>query len=209
MKVVAKDSALSGGAPSSATFAAGSATATLSLPTRDDTVVRDGGGQVSVYLLGSSANPPVYLTTPSNHAHLPDHQRRHVRRGVDATINLTVVGSATAGDDFTLEDASGSTLSSPYSVTLSAGESSTSFTIRATDDSTAETVDETVTINATLALTKASLGSRTVTIPPSDVANVPDVTISAGSSVTEGGTASFTLERTGATTAALTVDSPA
>jgi len=122
----------------------------------------------------------------------------------DATINLTVSGSAAAGD-FTLEDASGSTLSSPYSVTLSAGESSTSLTIRATDDSTAENVDETVTIGARLALTNASLGSRTVTIPPSDVAGVPDVTVSAGGSVTEGEAASFTLERTGDTTAALTV----
>ncbi len=122
----------------------------------------------------------------------------------DATINLTVGGSATT-EDFTLEDASGSALSSPYSVTLPAGASSTSFTIRATDDSTAEPVDETVTISARVALTNAALGSRTVTIPPSDVANVPDVTISAGGDVAEGGEAAFTLQRTGATTAALTV----
>ncbi|MYA49425.1 MAG: hypothetical protein F4Y25_01545, partial [Chloroflexi bacterium] len=121
----------------------------------------------------------------------------------DATINLAIGGSAGAGD-FTLE-AGGSTLSAPYSVVLPAGESSTSFTIRATDDTTVENVDETVTIRATLALTNTGLGTRTVTIPPSDVANVPDVTIEAGSSVTEGGAASFTLERTGATTAALTV----
>ena len=132
----------------------------------------------------------------------------------DATINLAVSGSATAGSDFTLE-AGGSTLSAPYSVTLPAGQSSTSFTIRATDDSTAEPADETVTISATLALanafvggrtaTNAPLGSRTVTIPPSDVANVPDVTITAGGGVSEGEVASFTLSRTGATTAALTV----
>ncbi|MDE2639850.1 MAG: aryl-sulfate sulfotransferase, partial [Chloroflexota bacterium] len=123
----------------------------------------------------------------------------------DATINLTVGGSATAGDDFTLEDASGSALSAPYSVTLPAGASSTSFTIRATDDSVAEPTDETVTISATVALTSASLGSRTVTIPPSDVANVPDVTISADGDVAEGSEAAFSLERTGATTASLTV----
>ncbi len=131
-----------------------------------------------------------------------------------ATINLAVSGSATAGTDFTLE-AGGSTLSSPYSVTLAAGGSSTSFTIRATDDSAAEPTDETVTIRATLALANtfvggrtvanAPFGSRTVTIPPSDVANLPDVTISAGSGVTEGEAASFTLQRTDATTAALTV----
>ncbi|MDE0602684.1 MAG: fibronectin type III domain-containing protein, partial [bacterium] len=123
----------------------------------------------------------------------------------DTTIKLAIGGSATPGDDFTLEDASGSTLSEPYSVTLSAGASSTSFTVRATDDTAAEPVDETVAVSARLALTNASLGSRTVIISPSDIANVPDVTIAAGSSVTEGGTASFTLERTGDTTAALTV----
>ncbi|MYD85136.1 MAG: hypothetical protein F4Y14_02520, partial [Acidobacteria bacterium] len=102
-------------------------------------------------------------------------------------------------------EAGGSTLSSPYSVSLPAGQSSTSFTIRVTDDSTAEPVDESVTISATVALTNRSLGSRGITIPPSDVPNVPDVTIEAGqSSVTEGGTASFTLRRSGSTTAALT-----
>ena len=122
----------------------------------------------------------------------------------DATINLTIGGSA-ADSDFTLEDASGSTLSSPYSVTLPKGESSTSVTIRATDDAEVENVDETVTIAATVALTRASLGSRTVTIPPSDVTGVPDVTVSAGSPVTESEAASFTLDRTGDTTAALTV----
>ena len=123
----------------------------------------------------------------------------------DATINLTLGGSATAGTDYTLE-AGGSTLSSPYSVTLPAGQSSTSFTLRVTDDSTAEPVDESVTISARVALTKRSLGSRGITIPPSDVPNVPDVTISTGqSSVTEGGEASFTLQRSGDTTAALTV----
>ncbi|MCY3646804.1 MAG: fibronectin type III domain-containing protein [Chloroflexi bacterium] len=123
----------------------------------------------------------------------------------DAAIDLTVGGSATAGTDFTLEDASGSAISAPYSVTFPAGQSSTSFTIRATDDSTAEPVKESVTIRATVVLTNASLGSRTVTIPPSDVANVPEVTITAGSSVSEGEAATFTLERTGSTTSTLTV----
>ena len=123
----------------------------------------------------------------------------------DATINLAFGGTATAGTDFTVE-AGGSTLSAPYAVTFPAGDSSTSFTIRVTDDSTAEPVDESVTISATLALTNTSLGSRGVTIPPSDIPNVPDVTIEAGqSSITEGGTASVTLRRTGDTSAALTV----
>ena len=124
----------------------------------------------------------------------------------DATINLAVSGTATPDTDFGLTDASGSTLSAPYSITFPAAAASTSFTLEAKDDSTEERTKETVTIRATLALTNASLGSRTVTIPPSDVAGVPDVTISAGSSVDEGDTASFTLNRpTDAVAASLTV----
>ncbi len=118
-------------------------------------------------------------------------------------INLTLAGSADAGDDYTLHS-DGATLSAPYYVTIPTGQSSTSFTIQATDDSVAEPTDETISISARLALTNANLGSRTVRIQPSDVANVPDVTIEAGSAVNEGESASFTLRRTGATTAGLT-----
>ena len=48
----------------------------------------------------------------------------------------------------------------------------------------------------TLDLTGATLGTRTVTIPPSDVPNTPTVTISASGAVTEGEGAAFTLSRT-------------
>ena len=101
---------------------------------------------------------------------------------------------------------SGPTLSAPYTVTSAAGPFSTSFTIRATDDSAPENVGGTVTLSTRdRPFTNASLGSRTVTIPPSAVENVPEVTHGARSSVTEAGAALFTLDRIGAATAALTV----
>ena len=111
----------------------------------------------------------------------------------DQTINIAVSGSATAGDDFVLEDSNG-TRSAPYAVTLTAGASSVTASLRALDDSDSEP-DETVTLSATLASTGTPIGSRTVRIPASDL-DAPEVTITAGGAVTEGDDAVFTLSRT-------------
>ena len=51
-------------------------------------------------------------------------------------------------------------------------------------------------MSARLVLTNASLGTRTVTIPPSDVPDAPELPIAAGPAVTEGDDATFTLFRT-------------
>ena len=115
---------------------------------------------------------------------------------VDQAINLTVGGTATAGDDFTLVDAANQTLSAPYAVTFPVGATSAEATIRAVDDSDIEYVAETITVSAQLALTGANLGLRTVTIPPSDVPDTPVVSIAAGGAVSEGQDATFTLSRT-------------
>ena len=121
---------------------------------------------------------------------------------VDQTINLTVGGTATEGDDFTLVDAGNQTLSAPYVVMFPAGATSTEATIRAVDDADIEHVAETITVSAQLGLTGATLGTHTVTIPPSDVPGTPVVTIapgSPGSGVVEGTDATFTLSRTAST----------
>ena len=160
-----------------------STTITINDATRATIAFRGPGGEVAE---GASGAFTVEITNAVTFA-------------ADQTINLTLGGSATTGDDYTLLDSNGSTLSSPYAVTLPAGQSSTSFTIRATDDSDVEPVKETVTVTATLASTGASLGARSVTIPPSDVAGVPEVTISADGDITEAAAASFTLQRTSTT----------
>ena len=115
---------------------------------------------------------------------------------VDQTINLTVGGTATEGDDFTLVDAGNQTLSAPYAVMFPAGATSAEATIRAVDDADIEHVAETITVSAQLGLTGATLGTRTITIPASDVPDTPVVTIAAGGPVSEGQDATFTLSRT-------------
>ena len=115
---------------------------------------------------------------------------------VDQMINLTVTGTATEGDDFTLMDAGNQTLSAPYAVTFPAGATSAEATIRAVDDSDIEPVAESITVEAWLALTDTSLGSLTITIPASDVPDTPVVTIASGNRVDEGTDATFTLSRT-------------
>ena len=127
----------------------------------------------------------------------------------DQTIALTVGGTATPGDDFDILDAGSRILSAPYAVTFPAGATSVDATVRAVDDTVIEAVAETVTISARLGFTNASLGTRTVTIPPSDVPDTPLVTIVPGGTITESEDAAFTLFRTGANnlplTSALTV----
>ena len=122
----------------------------------------------------------------------------------DQTIDLAVGGSATAGDDFTVVDASNRTLTAPYAITFPAASSAVDATIRVVDDSEIESAPETVTLSARLTSTNASLGSRTVTIPPSDVPDTPEVTIAQDGTVSEGQDAAFTLSRTDAQNVPLT-----
>ena len=118
---------------------------------------------------------------------------------VDQAINLTLSGTATAGDDFTLADAGNQVLSAPYAITFPAGASSVEATIRAVDDADIEHVAETIAVSAQLGLTGASLGTRTIAIPASDVPDAPLVAIAPGSTVVEGTDATFTLSRTAST----------
>ncbi len=118
---------------------------------------------------------------------------------VGQAIDLTVGGTATEGDDFTLVDADNLTLSAPHAITFPAGASSVKATIRAVDDAAIEHTAETITLSAQLGLTGATLGTHTVTIPPSDVPDTPVVTIASESGVIEGADATFTLSRTAST----------
>ena len=118
---------------------------------------------------------------------------------LDQAINLTLSGTATAGDDFTLADAGNQLLSAPYAITFPAGASSVEATIRAVDDADIEHVAETIAVSAQLGLTGASLGTRTIAIPASDVPDTPVVAIAPGSTVVEGTDATFTLSRTAST----------
>ena len=112
----------------------------------------------------------------------------------DQAIGIAVSGSAAAGDDFVLTDSQNRALSAPYSVVLAAGASEAAATLRAVDDFDAEAA-ETVTLSASLASTGVFIGSRTVTIPASDL-EPPEVTITQDGAVFEGDDAVFALQRT-------------
>ncbi len=82
----------------------------------------------------------------------------------DQTIALEFTGDAMPEDDYTVS-VDGSPLSSPYELTLSAGASSVTATITATDDMTAE-ADETITITARHE--GDTIGEETITITDND-----------------------------------------
>ena len=118
----------------------------------------------------------------------------------DQTVELSLGGSATPEDDFTLADEGNQTLTDPYELTFPSGASSASVTVQVVDDSEIEHEAETITLQGALASTGAAVGAtQTLTIPPSDVPDTPEVSIAAGSTVTEGEAATFTLTRTAST----------
>ena len=118
------------------------------------------------------------------------------------TITLTLGGTATVGTDYTLA-VGGTLLSAPYTVQLPAGANAATVTLTAENDLVQELMAETITVSAQHGTT--ALGSRSLTIPPSDT-TLPVVRISGSSGRPAEGTAlAFTLTRTGETTAALPV----
>ena len=118
------------------------------------------------------------------------------------TITLTLGGTATVGTDYTLA-VGGTLLSAPYTVQLPAGANAATVTLTAENDLVRELMAETITVSAQHGTT--ALGTRSLTIPPSDT-TLPVVRISGSSGRPAEGTAlAFTLTRTGETTAALPV----
>ena len=128
------------------------------MPTLDDSVV-EPPGTVTALIQGSTTNPPVYLTGVANHATVTvsDNDVAAFTLAADATevgeggvvrvtitadgvtfaepqtITLTLGGTATPVDDFTLSEG-GKELSDPYAVTLPAGARSVRVTIMAATD---------------------------------------------------------------------------
>ena len=83
----------------------------------------------------------------------------------DQTISLTLSGTATVTADYTIS-VDGATLSSPYELTLSAGDASTEATVTAVDDMVVEGAE---TIGITAALDGDQIGDQqTVTITDDD-----------------------------------------
>jgi Ca2+-binding RTX toxin-like protein len=208
--------------PTSVTFAANSATATVTVdPTADTTVESDetvaltlatGTGYTvgtTTAATGTIANDDVTLpsitlaVSPSSVTEdgTTNLVYTFTRSGVTTnplTVNYTIGGTATNGTDYT---------SIPTSVTFAANSATATVIVDPTADTTVEP-DETV------ALTLATGTGYTVGTPNTvtgTIANVtlPSITLAVSpSSVTEDGTANlvYTFTRSGVTTNALTVN---
>ena len=188
--VTAVGSTLSGSTPATVSFEPGSTTATLEVATLDDTVIDDSAA-VTVLVLGSTADPPVYLTGAANAAtvavddndvaafNVPPTPTKVAEggsvRAVVETVNITFAepqtltlalgGTATPVEDFTVTAGSGEDLSSSQRLVLPAGARSANFTIRAGTDSEQDS-DETIEIS--ISHNASRIGAVTVTITETD-----------------------------------------
>ena len=202
------------------TFDAGSATATLTVPTRDDdadepdstvgVAVADGAdyrpGTPSTAEVTVADNDLPVVTVASD---------GDVSEGEDASFTLTRMGVATAElavdvtvsetEDMVVPDAEGT-----RTVTFDAGSATATLTAPTQDDGVDEpdsTVSVAVTDGADYRLGTPSAAEATVADNDEPAPSaVPVVTVAAGGDVTEGEDVRFTLTRTGDTAAELTVE---
>ena len=180
--------AVSGTAPATATFAAGSATAELSVATEDDAVVEAASTITATVAAGSgysvdagapsadvavNDNDAATFTVSASPAQIDEGESstltvaiaNGVTFGEVQTIALDLAASTTAAIDYTLTDDGGQILVSPYALTLAAGASSVTATVTATDDSEQEPAE---TIEIAASLDGTSIGSTTIEVAASD-----------------------------------------
>ena len=165
--------------------------------TLDDSVV-EAPGTVTALIQGSTTDPPVYLTSAINSATVTVNdndvaaftfsagagevteggtvQLTITADGVTfaepQTITLTLGGTATPVDDFTLSDG-GRELSDPYVVTLPAGARSVSVMIVAVTDSEDDAGE---TIELSVSHDGIAIGSVTITVTEAPIVLPPVIT---------------------------------
>ena len=179
---------VSGTAPATAIFAAGSSTAALSVTTEDDTVVEAASTITATVAAGtgytvdanaSSAevavndNDAATFTVSASPAQIDEGEAstltvaiaNGVTFAVDQTVALDLAASTAAAADYALADDGGQALAPPYSLTLAAGASTVTATVTAVDDADQEPAE---TIEVAASLDGASIGSATIEIAASD-----------------------------------------
>ena len=179
-------SMLSSGPPTSATFAAGASTTTLTVETEDDAPVEDpstvtvtieAGAGYQATAGTATAEVVVLDDLPSFVLSVRPEEVTEggggavtveITNGVSfttaQTISLALGGTATA-DDFTLLNTSGWTLSAPYTLTIPAGEGVAAVYITIVNDAMAEP-EETLTVTASHDGTEIATGAMTLRASP-------------------------------------------
>ena len=207
--------------PATAMFTANSGTATLTVPTVDDST-DEADGSVTVTLSSSTAytlgSPAIAFVTVNDNDGAPVPAitisgGSAVTEGTAATFTVTAspapVGTLTV--NFSASNGSGDFLGTnpPTSVTFTATEATATVSVPTNDDSTDEPNGSvTVTLSAGSGYTLGSTTSASVTVNDNDDAPVavPTITISGGPAVTEGTAATFTISASPAPVGTLTVN---
>ncbi len=186
VQVTATGSTLLGRPPSNVTFETNSSTASLQVATLDDAVIEDAS-EVRAMVLADRNTPPSYVVGSANlatgtvndndvpafrvsssSAELPEGRSASVAVetvGVtfadDQSLTLTIAGTATPGQDFTVGAPDGKELLDPYEFMLPAGERSVRVTIKAARDSE-DDLGETVEVS--ISHGGNPIGTTTITI---------------------------------------------
>ena len=206
-------------------FPAGSSSVIWSVPTDDDST-DEPNGQVTVRVRSGSGYVPYGTTSASVDVNDNDGGPplgpvitvtggSGVTEGVSAiftlqsdrvsttAINISLTVSDDAASDFLAASREG-----PRTVRLPAGARTVTYSVRTEDDSTDEPDGRvTVGIRGSSGYTAGSPSSASVAVRDNDAAplNVPVITITGGSAITEGGTARFTIRADRASTAAINI----
>ena len=129
---------------------------------------------------------------------------------VDQTVNVTVAGSGGSRVvGFSTQSDTNGTAGNTFSITIPkyTNTASHNFKIVPVNDQLDET-DETITLSGTNTPSPITVSSATITLTDDDAPppGSPEISVTAGSDVTEGSNASFTVKATPAPSAALTVN---
>ena len=181
----------------------GSATFTVAT-TNDTTDEPDGSVTATIssgtgYTVSSSAGAATVAVSDGDAATLPEISitaGSGVTEGTAATFTLTATPTPAADLDITIAvSQSGNYVTTGTRTVTIPSSGSKTFTVTTTDDSDEEPDGSvTATISSAAGYTVASnAGAATVAVSDNDAATLPEISITAGSGVTEGTAASFTL----------------
>ena len=206
-------------------FPAGSSSVIWSVPTEDDSTA-EPNGQVTVRVWSGSGYVPyapesATVDVTDNDSGPPPGPvitvtgGSGVTEGVSAIFTLRSDRVSTTAIDISLtvsDDATSDFLATaregPRTVRLPAGDTTVTYSVRTEDDGTDEPDGRvTIRVRESSGYTTGSPSTASVTVRDNDAPplNVPVITITGGSAVTEGGTARFTVRADRASTAAINI----
>ena len=182
-----------------------SGTATFTVATTNDTTDEPDGSVTATissgtgYTVSSSAGAATVAVSDDDAATLPEISitaGSGVTEGTAASFTLTASPAPAADLDITIAvSQSGNYVTTGSRTVTIPSSGSKTFTVTTTDDSDDEPDGSvTATISSAAGYTVASnAGAATVAVSDNDAATLPEISITAGSGVTEGTAASFTL----------------